>query len=108
MGSYSFCSTCSVAILPEPADDSDVSIPESELKFDYMRSSGPGGQNVNTCDTACRVTHLPTGLFFKAQASTYLLSTSNLRYENSLQSISNRNESFKTYFEVLLIKDFLF
>ena len=63
------CSTCSVAILPEAADDDDLKIVDSELKFEYMRSSGAGGQNVNTCDSACRVTHLPTGLAIKSQVS---------------------------------------
>ena len=68
-----FFSTCSIAILPEPADDEKLEIPESELKFEFMRSSGPGGQNVNTCDTACRVVHLPTGLSTKSQVHTQIV-----------------------------------
>jgi len=59
-------STCSVAVLPLP-DDADYQVPEKELKYEFVKSSGPGGQNVNKVDTACRITHIPTGLSIKTQ-----------------------------------------
>jgi len=78
-------STATVAILPKPKS-TDIKIKPDDIKIDYFRSSGPGGQNVNKRETAVRITHIPTGIVVSSQTERNQLKNK----ENALSILAAR------------------
>jgi len=78
-------STATVAVLPKPKI-AEINIRHDQVKIDYYRASGPGGQNVNKRDTAVRITHMPTGLVITSQTERSQLQNK----ENALAILSAR------------------
>ena len=78
-------STATVAVLPE-ADEVEIQIDESDLRYDIAHASGPGGQSVNTANSAVQITHLPTGMVVKCQDERSLLKNK----QRALKVLSSR------------------
>jgi peptide chain release factor 1 len=93
-------STATVAILPKPKS-TDIKIKPDDIKIDYFRSSGPGGQNVNKRETAVRITHIPTGIVVSSQTERNQLKNK----ENALSILAARLLEKKQEEEVSKIAD---
>ncbi|CAL8098903.1 unnamed protein product [Calicophoron daubneyi] len=91
-------STVAVSVLPI-TEETDIEIPEGELKWEYYRSSGAGGQHVNKTDSAVRLTHLPTGTVVTCQQERSQLANKQLAFEKLLHKL--RTERWRAQWEAM-------